>query len=158
MKAWSNTGLNTGIPCCLWEKICMCAYWKWWHLPFTPKASKIWCSPWQSLLLLSHPLSRPNKHSACLLPQLRNTQCSKGLSLLKAGRLSLKPPTPSSPEGAWEASPQSDHSTLGPHPGVTLHQSESSAWGLEALGCSWCQSELLQGTLKYLCLAWHHAR
>ena len=71
--------------------------------------------------------------------QLRNSQCSRGLLLLKDGRPSLQPPAPLLPQGAWEASLQSDHSALGPHPGVMLQHSESSSWGLETLGCSWCQ-------------------
>lgn len=51
-----------------------------------------------------------------------------GLLRLKAGRLSLKPPTPSLPEGTWEASPQPDQSLLGPHPCGTQHQVSLYTW------------------------------
>lgn len=53
-----------------------------------------------------------------------------GLFLLKAGRLSLKPPTPSLPEGAWEVSPHPDQSLLGPHPCGTQHQVSLYTWVL----------------------------
>lgn len=43
-------------------------------------------------------------------------------------------------------------------PGEEYPAQQSSAWGLETPGCPRCQGSLLQGTLRYLCFAWHRAR